>query len=138
MFNRGGSMQYGFEWACKSKKRAKPRQEEHKLQCDIVNYLFLMEGSRKDFYFFSVPNGGWRNPTVASKLKAEGVRSGVSDLVLLHKGKAYFVEIKTDKGRQSETQVYFEDIVKKLGFEYLIWRSLDDAMFFMQELKKSC
>lgn len=48
----------------------------------------------KILLFFAVPNGGWRNPVVAAKLKAEGVRSGVSDLIILHAGKTYFVEIK--------------------------------------------
>ena len=31
---------------------------------------------------FAIPNGGLRNPVVARKLKAEGVKSGVSDIFL--------------------------------------------------------
>lgn len=127
-------------WALALKKsglnvRQKPRDEEHKIQCAIVQYLELVENSRKDFTFFAVPNGGWRNPVVAAKLKAEGVRSGVSDLIILYAGKTYFVEIKKPTGRQSETQREFEQKVRALGFEYTIWRGLGDAINFVEKLK---
>lgn len=128
-------------WALELKKnglslRQKPRDEEHKIQCAIANYLKLVENSRKDFTFFAVPNGGWRNPVVAAKLKDEGVRSGVSDLIILHAGKTYFVELKTPTGKQSDTQREFEQKVRALGFEYTIWRGLVDAIDFIEQITK--
>lgn len=127
-------------WALELKKsglnvRQKPHDEEHKIQCAIAQYLKFVENAHKDFTFFAVPNGGWRNPVVAAKLKAEGVRSGVSDLIILHAGKTYFVEIKTATGRQSDTQREFEQKVRALGFEYTIWRGLGDAINFVEKLK---
>jgi hypothetical protein len=32
---------------------------------------------------FHVPNGGWRSPAVAGKLKAQGVKAGIPDYALL-------------------------------------------------------
>lgn len=128
-------------WALELKKnglslRQNPRDEEHKIQCAIASYLKLVENSRKDFTFFAVPNGGLRNPVVAAKLKDEGVRSGVSDLIILYAGKTYFVELKTPTGRQSDTQREFEQKVRALGFEYTIWRGLGDAIDFIEQITK--
>ena len=45
-----------------------------------------------------------------------------------------FVEVKTRIGRQSAEQKSFQQEVGKLGFEYLVWRSLDDAIAFVGKL----
>lgn len=74
---------------------------------------------------FSVPNGGLRTPKEAQKLKATGVVSGVSDLIFLWKGRAYFLELKTEKGRQSAAQIEWQQVVEKHGFDYFIIRDLD-------------
>ena len=126
-------------WALELKKiglnvRQKPHDEEHRIQCAIAQYLKLVENSHKNFTFFAVPNGGWRNRSVAAKLKDEGVRSGVSDLIIRDAGKTYLVEIKTATGRKSDTQREFEQNVRALGFEYAIWRGLGDAINFINGL----
>lgn len=50
-------------------------------------------------------------------------------------GKTVFIEIKTDKGRQSKQQKIFEKRVKELGFEYVIMKSLEDAERFIEEVE---
>lgn len=40
------------------------------------------EGATVAFYLLAIPNGGQRNPREAARLKAEGVKPGVSDLLL--------------------------------------------------------
>ncbi len=117
--------------ACLCKKKNK--QEEFKLQCSIVDYLTYQRNTSKDFFFFAVPNGEKRDIGTAQKLKRSGTIAGVADLVLLFKGgKTVFVELKTKKGYQSEAQKRFMDICKNLGFEYVIWRSLDDCIDFLK------
>ena len=105
----------------------KPKKQEHNLQVSIINYLRLNK-----IFCFAVPNGGSRNAREGANLKKEGVMAGVSDLIILLPNKAIFVEIKTDKGRQQETQKLFEEKVKGLGFDYLVWRNIDDAIRFIQ------
>jgi len=46
--------------------------------------------------WFAVPNGGYRTPAEAAILKGQGVQRGVSDLILLHAGKFYALELKRD------------------------------------------
>lgn len=40
---------------------------------------------------------------------------------------AVFMEVKSEKGKQSESQVEFQTIVEKAGGFYFIVRSIDDA-----------
>lgn len=74
---------------------------------------------------FSVPNGGFRNKVEAMKLVATGMKAGVSDLIVLLPNRALFIELKTETGKQSDSQKEFEQIVKALGFDYYIIRNLE-------------
>lgn len=103
------------------------RQEEHNIQVAIVQYLRL-----RGFEVFAIPNGGRRDAVTGAKLKAEGVTAGVADMIiLLPIGNVLFVEVKTAKGRQSPAQKAFQERVESLGFNYVIWRSIDDAEKFI-------
>lgn len=103
------------------------RQEEHNIQVAIVQYLRL-----RGFEVFAIPNGGRRDAVTGAKLKAEGVSAGVADLIiLLPIGNVLFVEVKTSKGRQSPEQKAFQERVESLGFNYVIWRSVEDAEKFI-------
>lgn len=61
----------------------------------------------------------------AIKLKATGLVAGVSDLIIIQPNRVLFVELKIDKGKQSDNQKEFEQIVTNLGFEYHLVRSLE-------------
>lgn len=95
------------------------RHEEANFQICAVRML-RMAGH----FVFAVPNGGSRNLREAVNLKAQGVLAGVSDLILLLPNrKVYFIELKNPngKGRQSPAQREFEENVRAMGHEYLIW-----------------
>ena len=59
--------------------------------------------------WWAVPNGGPRDLITAVNLKRNGVRAGVSDLIFLHLGRAFALELKADtnKNRPSEEQMQF-------------------------------
>ena len=59
-------------------------------------------------WMYAIPNGGDRNPIVAARLKAEGVKSGVSDIcipVAKHGYHGFYIELKKPGGKESPTQV---------------------------------
>ncbi len=85
---------------------------------------------------YAIPNGGKRNSREASRLKKQGVLSGVSDLHLIHNKKIYFIEVKKDKGRQTDNQMLFESIVKSNGFEYWIVKSADEVLKKIEIINK--
>ena len=107
------------------------RSREHNLQVATVQ---LLRANR--IFCFAVPNGGRRDAITGANLKKEGVLAGVSDLVILRPNKVFFVEMKDgNKGRQSEGQKFFESVVTSYGFKYLIWRTPEDVMKFIEEEK---
>jgi len=106
------------------------KKEEHYLQVAIHKLLCY-----NNVFHFSVPNGGKRNLKTALALKQEGELAGVSDMIVLLPNRVVFVEIKNGKiGKQSESQKIFQKAVESLGFEYLIWRDLEDCRKFLEIL----
>lgn len=105
------------------------RQEEHRIQCAIVKWFYYAYPAYRGGCLFAVPNGGHRNIQTARNLKAEGVTSGVSDLLLLVPKREYHglcVEVKTPVGRQSDNQKNWQRIIEAQGYRYEIVRSLDE------------
>lgn len=106
----------------------KKQTEEH-LQSQIVqwfNNTYCLKSHEPRLMVFSVPNGGTRNVLEATRMKASGVLSGVSDLIVVLPRKVLFVELKLATGRQSKSQIEFESRVTKLGHPYFVIRSLEE------------
>jgi hypothetical protein len=102
---------------------------EDKIQAECVKWFtnnYCLRHHTPKCVIFSVPNGGLRNKIEAMKLVTTGMKAGVSDLVVLIPGRALFVEVKTDIGRQSKEQIDFEADVVALGFQYFLIRSIDE------------
>lgn len=79
--------------------------------------------------FFAVSNGGARNAWTAKILKDEGVRAGVSDLILLipkHGYAGLLIETKKPDGSQSDSQKEFERLATKFKYLYVIVRNQED------------
>lgn len=112
-------------------KRAKPRELEHNLQCACVHW-FRYAHSRYSGMLFAIPNGGLRNAVTAKKLKEEGVLAGVADLMLAVPNRdchGLFIEMKTEKGRQQDTQRNFQQAVTAQGYRYEICRNKADFIY---------
>lgn len=107
---------------------------EAKIQQEIYlwfNNTYCLKFHNPRFCIFSVPNES-KNKMETIQKKSMGLKSGVSDLIILMENKCIFVEVKTETGRQSASQKDFEAQVQSLGFEYLVVRSLED---FKNQLK---
>lgn len=74
----------------------------------------------------------WRRNIVEAKnLKAQGVKSGVSDVPLLIPKKGYSclcLEFKTQIGKQSNEQIEFQKQAEKAGNKYVVVRSVKEAI----------
>jgi hypothetical protein len=69
-------------------------------------------------------------------MKSLGVLPGVFDLVVLAPGpRTFFLEAKTDEGKLSEDQQWFKAELIKMGFSYVVFRSLDDIREFIIQNK---
>lgn len=101
---------------------------EEKIQQEICvwfnnNYCLKHHSPRCAIY--SVPNESKSKSETLRKM-AMGMKPGVSDLHVILPGKILFVEVKTPDGRQSKSQIEFENIVSELDHNYYIVRSLEE------------
>ena len=98
------------------------KHEEYELQCSIVLAL-----SKRGIPVFSVPNHLLKNGLAELKREYKaGFRKGAPDLIVGYKGKSYWLELKTSKGKQSIEQQAFQSISNKFGAEYRVVRGLGD------------
>lgn len=81
-------------------------------------------------WLFAIPNGGWRDPATANKLKATGVKSGVLDICLPIKRGIYsglFVELKRGKNKPTNEQKEWIDFLPTQGFGVVVCYSWEIA-----------
>ncbi len=74
----------------------------------------------------------WRNNIGVAEVRGYQIAFGVggkggADLIGIRDGRFVAVEIKTPVGRQTEDQRIFEQLVRNMGGEYVVLRSVEDA-----------
>ena len=112
------------------------RHIESRIQQECVRW-FRLQHPNLYWYFFAVPNGGWRSGLEAKIMKGEGVVSGVSDLLFLFPNGVYHglcIEMKSgEKGsKQSDNQIEFQKAMRAVGYKYVVCNSFDS---FKQEIE---
>jgi hypothetical protein len=96
---------------------------ESRIQAAIIKAL-----NPYPVYAFFVKNEGKKTKAQAMRDKAMGMRSGVSDLVVITADGVVFMEVKTETGRQSKSQQLFQSMVERFGCKYVVVRSPQDAL----------
>jgi len=69
-------------------------------------------------------------------MKGEGVLAGVADLFLMRANSEFhgmWIEMKTPKGRQSDSQKSFEQTAKHQNYEYKIARNMEEFQFAIND-----
>lgn len=67
---------------------------------------------------FAIPNGGKRSGRTGAMLKAEGVKSGISDIMLAYPCNGYyglFIELKKRNGKPSDVLESQQDWIDRLN-----------------------
>lgn len=78
------------------------------------------------------PNGGKRKPIEAAIFKGLGVRAGVSDIIAVHRGAIFALELKADGGRPTETQMEFLADIGRAGAFTAVATGIDQAVATME------
>jgi VRR-NUC domain len=78
--------------------------------------------------WWHTPNGGKRSRIEAAIMKGLGVRAGVSDLIAVHEGRAFALELKADGGRPTEVQLQFIEDFQAAGGYAVVAEGLDQAL----------
>ena len=107
------------------------KRSESEEQRLLFEWAALMEGRHPDLkLLYAVPNGGKRHIKTAIALKAEGVKPGVPDLCLPVARQGYhglYIEMKSAKGRTSETQDWWLKELNEQLFLARVCRSFEEA-----------
>lgn len=111
------------------KKRATPEAD---LQALIMKEIGKRCG--EDVFAFAVPNGGYRSAAEATNhLKRMGVVAGVPDIAVIVRGRAYFLEVKSDTGRVSSRQSFTFRRISKAGAPTYVVNCLEHALEALEE-----
>jgi hypothetical protein len=104
------------------------RHIEHQHQVALIQWagrtrlpesLDVKAGATVATYLLAIPNGGKRNPREAMRLKAEGVKPGVSDLLLplrRHGFGSLWVEMKAPGNKPTPSQREWLDLMRDAGY----------------------
>jgi hypothetical protein len=98
---------------------------ENSIQSECVRWFnnnYCLKNHENRAIIFSVPNESMMSQ---QRLVNSGLLRGVSDTIIVLKGKVLFVEFKTPTGYQNEFQKDFQSRVELLGFKYYVVRSLE-------------
>lgn len=90
-------------------------------------------------WMYAVPNGGSRNIAEARNLKRQGVKSGVSDIVLpLPRGKYHgaYIEMKVGRNKASDNQKDFLEFVNSQGYCGVVCYGFEEAKDFIVRYMK--
>ena len=83
-------------------RRQRPEDCVERAVCEHLR----IRGAR-GLLWWHTPNGGKRRPIEAAIMKSLGVRAGVADLILLHAGRMFALELKAEDGRPTTAQMQF-------------------------------
>ena len=118
----------------KGKKR---NSEEAHMQSEFFKLISVFFPHLPDKLAFAVPNGGSRkNAIEGANFKRQGVKAGVSDIIVLIPKKGFAslcIEFKTRVGKQSEEQKEFQKQAESCRNKYVVVRSASQAI---EELRK--
>lgn len=109
----------------------RPEQTIHR---DVIKHL--RQRGMPGVVFWHTPNGamlgGKRNRNgisiQGSIMKGLGVRAGVSDILALHDGKFFALELKAPGGRATEAQLSFIADVERAGGFTAVAEGIDEAV----------
>lgn len=108
-------------------RRARP---EDFIQRAVFEHL-RVRGAPNVFAFHPA-NGGYRRPVEASILKGLGVYAGVPDVIAIHEGRCFGLELKAPGGRATERQLATIAALEAAGAFCCVVEGLDRALAVLE------
>lgn len=102
------------------------KRPEQELQRAVIAHLKARGVPR--LFFWHHPAGGFRRPIEAAIFKGLGVVAGIPDILILHGGTLFALELKADTGRLSEKQIAVQDEMRIAGAVVATAVGLDAAL----------
>ena len=113
---------------------AAPMTSEHAEQAALIiwaDHLAKSGQLPQLSMLMAIPNGGYRPPAVAARMKAEGVRAGVPDLFLAYPNAAGYhglwIEMKVGKNRPTPAQWEWIEALEGYGYAVAVCWGMEEA-----------
>jgi hypothetical protein len=106
--------------------RYRRRRPEDQLQCVVLQHLKIR--GPHDAFWTHFPAGGARSPIEAAMLKGLGVRPGVPDLLIVHDGTLYALELKAEGRKPTALQDETQEALRRAGAKVACAIGLDQAL----------
>lgn len=107
----------------------KPRVLERELHATVAAFLARALGQPTFWTTFPAGGGG---VVRGGFLKRAGLKAGVPDIMIIHAGKPFFVELKTATGRLSAAQILTHAEIAAAGGNIATCRSLLDVAYALK------
>jgi len=106
---------------------------EHTHQCEYFNWLHFLSDLPGEVtaLIYAVPNGGYRKPSEAVRLKAEGVKAGIPDINIDVPRRGFHgarIEMKKTDGKVSEDQERIHKLLREQGYYTVVCYSAREAI----------
>jgi hypothetical protein len=111
-------------------KRARPEAE---IQRAVFEQLRLYGAPR--LFAFHPANGGFRKPIEGAVLQGLGLRAGLPDVIAIHEGRCYGLELKAPRGRLHPRQVATLDEMADAGALTCVADGLDVALGWLEAMR---
>jgi hypothetical protein len=98
---------------------------------DIIQravFEHLRVRSTPGIFAFHPANGGWRSHIEVAILKGLGVHAGVPDVIAIHRGQVYAIELKSESGRATSAQLQAIEKLRAAGAHVEICHGLTRAL----------
>lgn len=113
------------------------KQDEHREQVFLFSWAAWAATERPELaLMFAVPNGGRRDAVTGARLKAEGVKAGVPDIILPVARGGYhglFIEMKAGKNTATAEQRGWLAALEGQGYRAAVCRGAAEAMALLEE-----
>ena len=107
------------------------RRAEQAIQKAV--FAHLRQRGAPGVFAMHIPNGGYRRPVEAAILKSLGVVAGAPDIIAIHKGRCYCLELKAEGGRATEKQLTTLAAMEAAGAYTCIAEGLDRALAVLEQ-----
>lgn len=107
---------------------------EYDEQVKLANYL-----DAKGYCWCHVPNGGNRNAVTGAKLKRQGVKPGVPDVLIFETKGGIAIELKRKSGKPSDvrdTQKEWLNALSNRGWQTKVAYGADEAIDYLENIEE--
>lgn len=102
------------------------QKSEEQIQIEVAAWLDAK--LPRDWRWFHCPNGGHRLKAVAGKMKAQGVKAGVPDVIILRPdGPDIWIELKAFAGVMTPSQKDWRAWAESAGRDFYVCRSVEEV-----------